>query len=636
MLKPNGRIRNAVVIGTLCLVVGFAYLNSFSNGFTNWDDPNGIINNLHIRSLNWQNVKRIFTPGTTGSYQPLRTLSLAVDYHFWKLNPFGYHVTNLLFYALTCIMVFLTTERLLAFLRKTDDPWSNFRVALFSSLVFAVHPVHVEAVAWLSARKEVLLGFFFFLAMVLYLRAKEAPETNRKIVFYSLAFLGFLGATFSKPTAVVLPVLLILFELSAGRLERFSFKKVMLCAPFVTASIWLSYVLVRAMRGMGGIKDYTEGSFLSNLLIVPHIYVNYLKLLTVKVNYSHVYNLSLPNPLWSLSTVLYILVNAGMLACAILAWKRARIISFAILWFYVTILPVSNIIPISTLLADRYAFLASFGLCLILGLAFERLYQLRHPRWTPQFFKVLSASILALLVLVYAYTTFEQNKIWKNSYTLWANAAARSPDNHMALSGLAVVYIEGKMYEEAKDLLERAVQIEPNDPIAVNNLGLVYFNLGRTDEAHHAYLKALSLSPYLREAHRNLARLYIQIERYDEAESVYRHFLEKHPRDALMHHLLGELYRTLGRTADARAEYEKAADLAPHIATPYEALGILYRDHYKDREEALRYFELAAKRATESRKTEDIQRLIKSLSESDDLDSRGVVEGEPIDDGPTI
>jgi tetratricopeptide (TPR) repeat protein len=608
-------VPNFLAAGSLCLIVLLIYYNSFSNGFTNWDDENGIINNPYIRSLSWQNVKLIFTPGAIGSYQPLRTLSLAVDYHFWKLNPAGYHATNVFFYVLTCITVFFGTQRLLAFLRGTKDDRSNFRVALFASLLFAVHPIHVEAVTWVSARKEVLLAFFFFLSLYLYLRAKGITDLRHRVIFYTFAFVAFVAASLSKPTAVVLPLVLVFFELCRGRREAFSvsLRKVLLFLPFVIVSLYLSYLLIGVMRGMGGIKEYWGGSLSSNLLLVPHIYLHYIKLMALTINYSNIYTLIFPYPVWCVKTMLYILGNAAILTWAVFAMKRAPVTSFGIFWFYVTILPVSNIIPISTMLADRYAFLASFSFCLILGLAFERLYRMRHALITPQFFRVLSTALLALLVGGYSYMTVQQNRIWKNTHTLWADAAAKSPDNHIALSMLGVVYIDAQMYEEAEKLLERAAEKAPDDQLVLTNLGIVYFHLGRYEDAYHAYQKALSRDPYLREAHINLANLFVKVEDYGKAEQVYQHYLEKHDADAQCHYFLGNVYLEAGQYEEAKVQFERAAELESHIVAPYRALAELFLDHFNDKEQALAYLRKAADLARGTEREEEINRMIEGI-----------------------
>ena len=199
-------LNRSKMLALLALIVlsGGLYLNTLDNLFTNWDDAM-VYSNYSIRSLDWKNLRAIFTYVKGSTYQPVRVLSYAIDYHFWKLNPLGYHITNILFYILTCLMVFFTLRALSSHLRKDTPSDSHFRTAFFGSLLFAAHPVHVEAVTWLAARKEVLQGFFFFLA---FFSTSKPEKKNRKeesfisgspfLLFYSRFYRSLLPSYFPE------------------------------------------------------------------------------------------------------------------------------------------------------------------------------------------------------------------------------------------------------------------------------------------------------------------------------------------------------------------------------------------------------------------------------------------------------
>src|SRR4030043_2096758 len=227
-LNSSPNISRSTCMGILafCLPLFVAvslYLNSLGNIFTNWDDGM-IYSNPEIRSLGWENILNIFTPKKGATYQPIRVLSYTLDYHFWELNSLGYHITNVLFYVLTCMAVFLSLQMLSAHLRKEASESSHRRVALFGSLLFAAHPVHVEAVAWLAARKEVLQGFFFFLAFYLYLKGREKVG-RRKILYFSMVLVSILFATLSKPAAVIFPGIILIYEITKRKEGLVSFFK---------------------------------------------------------------------------------------------------------------------------------------------------------------------------------------------------------------------------------------------------------------------------------------------------------------------------------------------------------------------------------------------------------------------------
>jgi hypothetical protein len=228
----------------IALLVGILYFNSLGNQFTNWDDGM-IYQNFAIRDLSWKGIKRIFTYEKAYTYQPIRILSYAIDYKFWKLNPLGYRITSIIFYILTCIVVFQVLKALSLHLRSKAPPNSHARVATFGALLFAAHPVHVEAVTWLAARKEVLQGFFFFFAFYLYLRGRE-EEGRKRILLLTLVLFSFLLATLSKPSAIVFPAVLIIYEISLRKNPWIDFfKKHWLFFSFsVLISILFTFILL--------------------------------------------------------------------------------------------------------------------------------------------------------------------------------------------------------------------------------------------------------------------------------------------------------------------------------------------------------------------------------------------------------
>jgi len=250
---------NRSYILSLCFLVLISaglYLNSLDNLFTNWDDQM-IYSNWQIRSLGWENICKIFTYIKGATYQPVRVLSYAVDYYFWGHNPLGYHITNIFFYILTCIMVFLTLQTLSSSLRDKASSISHQRVALFGSLLFAAHPVHVEAVTWLAARKEVLQGFFFFFAFYLYLKGREGAG-KRRLIYLGFTLFSILLATLSKPSAVVFPGIILVYEIAQRKNKWIDFIKSH--RLFFGLSIFISaiftFILIKVMLDAGGVKPY--------------------------------------------------------------------------------------------------------------------------------------------------------------------------------------------------------------------------------------------------------------------------------------------------------------------------------------------------------------------------------------------
>jgi Flp pilus assembly protein TadD len=607
-------LRLFVIIVLAGIVTGL-YVNSLGNDFVQWDDPNLILKNKQIRSLGWSNVKTIFSLRRASTYQPIRVLSYAIDYRLWNLNPLGYHITNITFYLLTCIMIFFATGELLRFLRPTKPPGSNTRIALFTALLYAVHPVHVEAVTWLSARKEVLLGFFLFSSLYFYFRATGSSEKGIKAGLYGMAFLCFVLAALSKPVAVVLPGVILLFEFSRGTWEKGWFiRRALWLAPAILFSFVVILILMRVMVEAGGIYPYRGGGFLPNLVVAFYLFILDIMLMAWTINFSPVYMVDIPFPVLGLPMLVFFLLNVGLISVAIFLFKRSKVVFFAIVWFYITILPFLNIIPISTLVADRYVFIPSFAYSLVLALGFERLWSGVRKGFSRDFFPSLAVAILVALLAGYGYMTIRQNRIWKDSYTLWSEALARDSKNTVAMNGLGLIYLSNGMDEKAFEILKKAVEINPSDPLVQNNLGIAYERMGQYEKSQHHYLMALSLRPGHFEARVNLSNVLAKRGDFEPAIRIMTALLAERPNNSNLHYRLGYLYENAGKLKEAIEFYEASIKLTPHIINPYEGLGHLYMEKQKDREKALYYFKKGIEMAPNSKRVKEIKVIINRLS----------------------
>ena len=616
-VKLEGGRKPIKLIGLCFFISVFAailYFNSLGNQFTNWDDGM-IYQNPQVRHLDWTGIKKIFTLEQGNTYQPIRMLSYAVDYYFWKLNPVGYHITNILFYILTCITIFFTIYLLSAKLRKEASPNSHKRVAIFGALLFAAHPVHVEAVTWLAARKEVLQGFFFFLAFYFYLKGRE-EETSKKTVYLSIVLASFLLAILSKSSAVVFPGVIILYELSRGKERLTSFIKeywVFIVVALVVTGIF-TFIMMKVMFEAGGIKHYKGDSLASNILVCVYVFLQNIKLLLFTINYSAAYSFLVNMPVFCLTNVILFLITVSFFVFSVLSFRRTKIIFFSFFFFFITLLPYLNIIPISTLKADRYVFIASFSYAFMLGIAFDRFYVYQHKKFSEGFFKLLSVVIFASLLAGYSFMTIRQNTLWKNSYTLWADAVEKNPESSTANALMGVVYMELAMDQDAIKHLEKAVRLVPYDYQSRNNLGIVY---GRSDEPEKAlkeFSTAMQLKPDDDAVKINLSVFYQRQKEYKKAEEVLQYLLLKSPQNANLHFRLGLIYKDAGRHEEAVSEFLKSVELAPHIINGYEELGNIYASKFKDLEKARYYYGKGIEATPKARnKIEDLRWMIQDL-----------------------
>jgi tetratricopeptide (TPR) repeat protein len=542
-------------------------------------------------------------------------LSYAIDYHFWKLNPVGYHITNIFFYILTCLMVYFTLLHLSINLRERASPESHGRVALFGSLLFATHPVHVEAVTWLAARKEVLQGFFFFLAFYLYLKGRERAGKKR-IVYLGMVILSILLATLSKPSAVIFPGVIIIYEIARRKEGFVNFLKSHLA--FLVSSLVIStiftFILMKVMFEAGGIKQYRGSDIGSNILLCLYVFLQNIKLLIFTINYSAAYSFVVSMPVFCLKNVILILITFSLFAISVLSLRRTKVIFFSFFFFFITLLPYLNIIPISTLKADRYVFIASFSYALLLGVLFDRVYAYRWKRFSEGFFRLLSVVLFLFLLAGYSFMTIHQNRIWENSYTLWSDAVEKHPESSTANALMGVVYMEIAMDREAVKYLERAVELLPYDYQSRNNLGIVYGRLDEPEKALKEFATAIQLRPDDDTIKINLSVFYQRQKEYKKAEEILKYLSSRNPKNANLYFRLGLVYKDAGQYEAAVSEFLKSVELAPDIINPYIELGNLYATRIKDLEKAKYYYSKGIEMAPKAKsKVEDLRWMVQDL-----------------------
>ena len=586
------------------------YFNSLENSFTNWDDGM-VYSNPVIRSLDCKNLLGMFTPKKAATYQPIRVLSYAIDYHFWGLNPLGYHLTNIFFYLLTCITVFFAARLLLREILNVS-PTSAERTALFTALLFAAHPVHVESVTWLAARKEVLQGFFFFLSFYLFMRYEKATHWR----IFGGILLTFLLAILSKPSAVVLPAVFLLYDTA----KRGGAKPSLLKGrwPFLIGALGLSLffiaILLKVMVESEQIKPFYGGTLGSNLLAVLYLIPYNIKLLAFTRDYSAAYTVTASFSLSSPWTLAAIGTDVLLLALWIRSKKRANLLWFCIGFFLITLLPYLNLIPISTPLADRYVFLPSFGYCLLVGFVFNRLFEMK-PRFASGAF--LKGSVLCMFFLLlscYAYLTVQQNKVWKNSFTLWSDAIRKYPGANLANAMMGEVYLAEEKYDKALPYLAKAVQIIPTDIISRNALGITYLKLGDPEKALREFLAILRIRPDDEMVRFKVAVLYGEQNEEQKSKEILEELIRRKPDKFVFHLQMGYLHQKMGHLPEALSEFERSARISPEKASPYLQMGDLYLGRLRDPGKAAQCYTEAIRRMKPSDpKTEEIRRLLRDL-----------------------
>lgn len=494
--------------------VAACYYHTIDYPFLNWDDYGLIRDNPHNKSLEWSSLRNLLNPLVTGSVKILRDFSYALDFHFWGESTVGFHLVNLILYVITCLLVF-------SFLREFLGTGT---AALIGALFFALHPTHVESVTWLTARKEPLCAVFFLASFLIYIRHARVGMPRRRR-YWALAFVLFLLALISKETTVVLPAMLVAYEVAFGprtptppRLLR----RCLSIIPFFVVSLLFTAFVIYVSQQNGVLKSAHGGNFTTNMLSALVGPFEGLRLLFFPVDLSARYVNIYVNDPFSPPIILAGLCLIGLALVIWDNWKHSRIVSFAIGWYFLALAPVCNVIPISTLIADRYFFLPSIAVALVVGLGAQKALAWAarpHARraWRRSLVVCPTLAILGLLGVL----SHQRNYIWKDNHTLWGNVVEQEPMNvigHIAYGNIAR---GAREYESAIASFRRALWLNPGMPEAHRALGDLYLLTDNVDRAILHYNQALTGSDEDLDLYLNLGYFFNEKERPGEAHEQF-------------------------------------------------------------------------------------------------------------------
>ncbi len=560
-------------IACIVLLSLTVYANTLTNGFTNWDDPTLVIQNVAIRSLGFKNLLSIFTPKPGQTYQPVRVLSYALDYYIWELNPIGYHLANTLLHTLSAIILYLLLANVLNQVRGDNFRDSNGTISLLTALLFSVHPVNVEAVTWIASRKYVLLAFFYFLSFYLYVRSSVKAQLG--LLPYLFSILTCILALLSSPFAVTLPGLLMLYDYCRYR-DIFpwkSFKKRLIYyIPYLLLAL-MQFIILSNVLSTGPdptVKRHYMDNPLFTFLTMFRVLYDYIKNIFFPfwLNNRYVDYISLSFFEYKV-IISFCLITFLALLLFLQIKKGEKLALFCIGWFLIAWFPVSNIIPISTTMADRYLYLPGVGLFLGFSLLVHKV--------SARFFGRTSIPIIITsLVLVFSlsFLTVQRNKVWANSLSLWEDSLSKAPNSPIAHKNLADALDEKGRRDEAIGHYLEALRLKPDYAQAHNNFGLVLASQGKYQEAIDHYHRALRLKKEYSSAHNNLALALLQTGKVEEAVGHFYAAVRLKPDWAEAHSNLGNVLFTQGRINEAVTEYVEALRLKPNEADIHHNLAI--------------------------------------------------------------
>jgi tetratricopeptide (TPR) repeat protein len=513
------------------------------NGFTNWDDPDLLLDNNHIRSLSLKNVAELFATsyGGFGGYTPLVFVSYAIEYHFFRLNPKAFHSTNLILHIINSLLVFWLVTII------GSNMWIGFLAAAF----FGVHPLHVEAVAWIQGRKDLLFSLFYLSGLVcygLFLKKKA------KKIYYILSLLFFALSLFSKVAAVSLPLVLLLMEYHMNR--KLHKRSIVRAVPFILLSLaFLALALITVGPESAVFQASKEhSSLLHNLGLFFYSFVFYVGKFLIPIRLYARYSAGIGQ--YAGNVLLSATVFAA--ACLILYTihrRRREAVVFGTTFFFLTLMPTLPFHFVGQPYADRYMYLPLFGFLLIFAMFIDPILSEGPKESWPRTFW---SAFLAILIILLGIRTWNLSKVWRDSVSLWSEVIKNDPRNATAFVNRSNAYLELDQLDKAMADFTQAEKFDPGNPNIYNNRGTVYFKRGEYDNALRDYNRAIALNPRYYNGYYNRGTLWGRLGEYEKAVKDYTIALELDSHSYNARYYRGVAFKKLNMTDAAIADFEAA------------------------------------------------------------------------------
>jgi tetratricopeptide (TPR) repeat protein len=571
-----------LVLSLVAVVTFAAFVPALQNGFVDWDDDKNFINNASYRGLGWTQLKWMWTTTLLGHWVPVTWMSVGLDYLVWGMDPFGYHLTNVLLHVANAVLFCVVALRLLGHeadvnpdqqnrVLPGDQPVARYVGAATAALVFAVHPLRVESVAWITERRDVLSGLFYLLAVLSYVldsRNAGAVAIWRR-TWYWVSFGSFVLGLLSKAIVLTLPGVLIVLDVfplrrlgagAGGWLSRDSRRRLAEKAPFVLASLAVVPITLSAAKNAGNLGSVAVLGLLDRLAISCYGLIFYLRKTLVPLDLAPVYELAFPILLVSAPYLVSGLLVAAITVLAIIARRPWPALAAAWIAYVMTLLPVSGVFQNGIqIAADRYSYLPSLPLAMLAGTAaFVGLDATRRLH-----LGVTLGLGIAGVIAVLGILTWQQVGVWHDPERLWVHAVATSPSS-AAHYNLANLRSQQSRWTEAIEHYQAAASIRPDWENIQVNWGSTLARQGKLDDAIAHYRAALRFHPDNARAHFNWGNALFAAGQLDEAISHYREAVRLEPDLAEVYNNWGSALAQHGKWQEAAAQYREALRVRPN------------------------------------------------------------------------
>ncbi len=543
-------------LALIALLTFIAFFPALDNGFVNWDDPKYIVNNEVVHSFSGENLATSFTEEVSDNYHPLTNISQTIDWVLGGGDAGIFHITSLILHIINALLVFFLVMML------TGKQW----VCMGVSLLFSLHPVHVESVAWATERKDVLYGLFFLLSLISYLKYLRQEKSQ----FYVYALIFGLLSMFSKPAAIPLPMVLLLIDYFEGR--KLMDQKVMLeKLPFFAMAIIFGLITV-SFQADNAVRTFAEVGFGERIVFASYSYVMYI------VKFFFPYPLYAFYPYPNLSDIPTWYYGMPIVALAItggVIWlgRKNKFLWFGLLFFLLVISITLQLFAVGgALMADRYTYIPYIGLGIALLMGIDAWIAKRKNLQKP----LLVGGIAALAI--FGALTWQQAETWRDGEALWTNLIERSPTPvRIAYTNRGDFYKGEKQYEKAIADFNKALEISPNEPGTLRLRAKVNFDLQRYQQSLADYRQVVISSPEDVEVWSNMAIIQVLTKQYDDALKSLDRTLQIDPNYAPTYKTQGYLNNELGRHQASIQAYQKFLQLQGADPAIYHSIALSYQ-----------------------------------------------------------
>jgi Flp pilus assembly protein TadD len=574
-----------IIILVLVGLTSWALSPTLHGDFLYWDDYDNLVENPAYRGLGWSQIQWMFTTFHMSLYRPLTWLTLGLDYLLWGTDPFGYHLTNLLLHLANAILFYGIAFWLLSLTlaRETSAESARRRLRLaagFAALVFAVHPLRVESVAWVSARNDVLSALFYLLTIIFYLQANLGARSRpgRRKWLLSAAFVACLFSLLSKAIGMSLPLILLLLDVYPLRRIRTgewlgpTGRKILLeKTPFFLLALVVGWVALVAKREAGALATIELLSWDARIYQVVYSLAFYLRKTVLPLNLSPLYPTGYLNPLSP--SFLMASSAVGLLTLCFVVFRRRWPAALAVWCYYLIVLaPVSGVAQSGPqIVADRYSYLSCLGWALLAGGAL--FFSQTGGRFGRDGLRALAGACAAGVIVIAGFLSWRQAHVWRDDGQLWRHALSVAPESSIAHLNLGNFLDRAGDFAQAARHLRHAVELEPSYARAHYSLGLTLVNQGDLAGAEAHLFQAVDLAPGFAKAHNNLGNVLALQGKIKEAQRYFFAALALDPRYSRAHYNLSQVLIAQGNLADAVGHLREAVRAEPNYVAAQLSLG---------------------------------------------------------------